>query len=462
VGLLILNVITRSDCERGRVSVGGGSQICSFFNAAAFAWKPTTSTTSLCARSRRQLFEELAGQQFLHFPFTDKRRPPLTRLNLLFVRDLPESDKQLLLGLSELSIGVDSAPTIRRIRLNSESDSGGIYAEDADPNSQVSVVESLEKDTLVSRSASVIDHNGFLVEAIDLDQSAQYGLCIVSDEQDLPDLSRFIVGAFGADAIRLSTDLNAFERLLMKPAAELLNSYSGVVAFAEVLAGLRSRLKLRLSNDGNDGNVAPLATPQAILSSPSFLLLGKDMSREDRLAVASQTSIVLALARKTLDAEESWHIDVIASVELRLQPCDGKIPFSIPYLDKLERQLASFWFGNGRSNEDNDNSQTRSDYQRNVAAAKRRDLQPYLSNLCVDHRYRNRGIGRFLVQCIEAITFHKWNYSRIYLHVDLENEAALQLYRGQGYKDVGRRWNPFWAGKAATIGYFVKKQRKSK
>jgi ribosomal protein S18 acetylase RimI-like enzyme len=44
----------------------------------------------------------------------------------------------------------------------------------------------------------------------------------------------------------------------------------------------------------------------------------------------------------------------------------------------------------------------------------------------------------------------------LYLHVDLENEAALKLYQNEGYKDVGKRWKPFWAGRAAEIGYFVK------
>jgi len=64
-----------------------------------------------------------------------------------------------------------------------------------------------------------------------------------------------------------------------------------------------------------------------------------------------------------------------------------------------------------------------------------------------------------MVRCLEDIAVTRWGLSKMYLHVDAENEAAMQLYKSEGYKDVGRRWNPFWAGKAADIGYFFKKLR---
>lgn len=65
-------------------------------------------------------------------------------------------------------------------------------------------------------------------------------------------------------------------------------------------------------------------------------------------------------------------------------------------------------------------------------------------------------MGKAIVRCVEDIT-QSWGYSQLYLHVDLDNEAALKLYQNEGYKDAGKRWNPFWAGKAAEIGYFCKK-----
>ena len=87
-------------------------------------------------------------------------------------------------------------------------------------------------------------------------------------------------------------------------------------------------------------------------------------------------------------------------------------------------------------------------------------LRPYLSNLCVDKKYRGKQLGKALVRCTEDIT-KSWGYSKLYLHVDLENDAARNLYQNCGYKDVGKRWTPFWAGPAAKIGYFSKRVDKS-
>jgi ribosomal protein S18 acetylase RimI-like enzyme len=237
------------------------------------------------------------------------------------------------------------------------------------------------------------------------------------EEEDLPDVSRFIVQNFGAEAISLSKDLSSFEELLMRPAANIVNGYSGLVAFAEVLAGLRSRLSLRLQK-GVD------------ISPPNL----KGLSREEQIRMAESTSVVLALSKKS-PGKDNWHSDVIASIELRLQPCDAKIPFSLPWIDRIERGLASL-IGLGKNHG--------------------RDLQPYLSNLCVEESYRGLGIGRDLVRCVENIACTTWHYNRMYLHVDHDNAEALKLYKSEGYRDVGLRWKPFWAGKAAEIGYYVK------
>jgi ribosomal protein S18 acetylase RimI-like enzyme len=123
-----------------------------------------------------------------------------------------------------------------------------------------------------------------------------------------------------------------------------------------------------------------------------------------------------------------------------LQPCDAKIPFSLPWWDAIERKIAAFL-----------------GFPKDESA---KHLQPYLSTLCVDERYRGKSIGRAMVRCLEDIASTKWGYSKMYLHVDGENAAALNLYKSEGYRDVGRRWNPFWAGKAADIGYFVKNLKK--
>ena len=233
----------------------------------------------------------------------------------------------------------------------------------------------------------------------------------VLQESDMPDTARFIIEAFGADAIALSQDLGSLERALLAPSVGLVNAYSSLVAYAEVYSGILSRTKDRKDD----------------ISSPQ--LSGQ---REQKLKQAERSSLILVLAKQKPMAE--WNIDVIASVELRLQPTDAKIPFSLPWLDQLERSLAAL-----------------------LTADKARDLQPYLSNLCVSKEYRRTKLGKSLVRCVEDIAQTVWNYYKIYLHVDLENTAALNLYENEGYKDAGQRWRPFWAGRSADIGYFVKK-----
>lgn len=233
----------------------------------------------------------------------------------------------------------------------------------------------------------------------------------VLQESDMPDTARFIIEAFGADAIALSQDLGSLERALLAPSVGLVNAYSSLVAYAEVYSGILSRTK-----DRQDDVAPPTLTGQ----------------REVKLKQAERSSLILVLGRKKPSAE--WNIDVIASVELRLQPTDAKIPFSFPWLDHVERRLATL-----------------------LTADKARDLQPYLSNLCVSKDFRRKRLGKSLVRCVEDIARTVWNYDRMYLHVDLENTAAVKLYEEEGYKDAGQRWRPFWAGKAAEIGYFVKK-----
>ena len=74
----------------------------------------------------------------------------------------------------------------------------------------------------------------------------------------------------------------------------------------------------------------------------------------------------------------------------------------------------------------------------------------------MDETLRGRGIGRAMVRVVEDIAHTCWGYKRMYLHVDSANENAVNLYKSEGYQDVGLRWNPPWAGGASEIGYWVK------
>jgi len=236
------------------------------------------------------------------------------------------------------------------------------------------------------------------------------------EEEELPDLCRFVVTTFGAEVIAISQDMNSFEQMLMSPAAEFLNGYSGLVAFAEVFSGTRQRL---LNRFNQQPSMVKISAPEL-----------KGLSQKEMIRKVEQESLILVLARPTTDDNRDGG-DVIATIELRLQPCDAKIPFSIPWLDRVERSL---WNMEEKSTE----------------------LQPYLSNLCVDEKFRGQKIGRGLVRCVENIAKTCWGYNRIYLHVDEDNLAALNLYKSEGYRDVGHRWNPFWSGQASKIGYYVK------
>jgi len=259
------------------------------------------------------------------------------------------------------------------------------------------------------------------------DDESNYYILGIAEEDDLPPIAQLTIESFGADMVLFSQELNEFEKALINPVAGLWNSYTNVFAYTEVLFGLRSRLSSRLTQQ-LDGIINPSS------------LMGNTMSKKEMYDIAAKSSLVLCLARTTSSSNQ---IDCIATVEVRLQPTDAKIPFSQPWIDVLERKLMDYF---KIQLEHVDTSKPSLPLQ----------LQPYLCNLCVSRQYRKQNIAQTLVGIIEYIAFISWGFDKLYLHVDVTNKPALQLYKKLGYRDAGWRWNPFWAGGAGAIGYFVK------
>lgn len=300
--------------------------------------------------------------------------------------------------------------------------------------------QSLDSDGILISSSSFLSNE---------QKKKQYRLYLATDVDDLPPIAKLTLDVFDVSAIAMSNavDWNAVEAALVgsvvAPAVGAYNAWAYSVGYTEVLSGLRSRMRNRIINvvggeerKWNDW-LAPLVAPDNI--GTSSYNSSSDKSLQD---IASRSSLILALAHTItpLDSQEGKEeIEVIASIELRLQPTDAKIPFSQPWLDVIERKLVRFTlFGKSIHHP---------------------PLRPYLCNLCISPKFTRLGIGRALCRIVEAIAQDKWSYSQIYLHVDPANVAAMQLYEKEGYVDVGSRWNAFWAGGANEISYFVKRLR---
>mmetsp|Transcript_18435 Transcript_18435/g.38405 ORF Transcript_18435/g.38405 Transcript_18435/m.38405 type:complete len:492 (-) Transcript_18435:18-1493(-) len=318
----------------------------------------------------------------------------------------------------------------------------------------------------------------------DKNENGPYLLYLATHVDDLPPLAQLTVDVFDQTAITLSstTDWSAWEQALINPAVGMYNAYANAVAYTEVLTGLRKRMRNRLMIDeygmsecigegvklGDDGYdwLAPL-----VVSETSNGVTESTMEK-----IAAQSSVILALARhvpnNVCDGEDSCKKDmeVVATIELRLQPTDAKIPFSQPWLDKWERRLARLLLFVGTEPQQpviaiTDKTAlagaTSFEEVKKTRKNEKPPLRPYLCNLCVSPSLRSQGIGRALVRIAEAIAREKWGHSHIYLHVDPENVAARTLYEREGYIDVGMRWNVFWAGGASDIGYYVKVLKKT-
>jgi len=310
----------------------------------------------------------------------------------------------------------------------------------------------------------------------DIPNNNRYRLYLATTIDDLPSITKLTLDVFDATAITLSSSTNwtAFEQAIVgavvSPVLDMYNSYAQAVGYTEVLSGLRKRMRNRLVNtndqismNNNDAGederydwLAPLIRVDSNDDDDASTTTTSDSSSSLE-EIAARSSLILTLARPSSESGEDDNMEAVASVELRLQPTDAKIPFSQPWLDVIERRLVNLLpFVKEDHNESSDNQSTDTTNSKNNNQS-RPPLRPYLCNLCVSSSLRSLGIGRALCRIVEAIARDKWGYSHIYLHVDPTNDAARNLYETEGYVDVGKRWNVLWAGGANEISYYVKR-----
>jgi ribosomal-protein-alanine N-acetyltransferase len=74
----------------------------------------------------------------------------------------------------------------------------------------------------------------------------------------------------------------------------------------------------------------------------------------------------------------------------------------------------------------------------------------YIQTLEVSPQHRRRGVGLELLRRLEGSAFEA-GARLIWLHVDVENESAIRLYRAEGYEQKGRHENYYARHRPAEI-----------
>ena len=74
----------------------------------------------------------------------------------------------------------------------------------------------------------------------------------------------------------------------------------------------------------------------------------------------------------------------------------------------------------------------------------------YIQTLEVSPEHRRKGIGHALLRHLEASAIAA-GAALIWLHVDTENDAAIHLYRAEGYQLQGRHENYYARSRAADV-----------
>ena len=250
----------------------------------------------------------------------------------------------------------------------------------------------------------------------------EYILGIALTQRDLESVAKLTYECFKQEIVVNYDSFSEWEANIIKPIVAAFEAYTDGVGYADILTGTQKRAAKSM-NQRDDESLLDIFPCNGNVEGDG-----------------NGSSIILALTNRHSGR-------TIASVEVRLLVPDGKIPFSQPSLDELERKVVSIFAPNLAS--------------KYKGYAMREDIdldigQPYLCNLCVDESARGRGIGKALLRCVESLAKDAWKYNRLYLHVDPKNVPAYDLYTKEGYVDVGFRWDPVWAGRAVGIAYVFK------
>ena len=63
----------------------------------------------------------------------------------------------------------------------------------------------------------------------------------------------------------------------------------------------------------------------------------------------------------------------------------------------------------------------------------REEIRVYVNEIHVDEPYRNRGVGKLLLQAVERMAKER-GIRALYIHAEGNNDGAIRLYQNEGYK----------------------------
>ncbi|CAN0025257.1 unnamed protein product, partial [Phaeothamnion confervicola] len=211
----------------------------------------------------------------------------------------------------------------------------------------------------------------------------------VAEQADLGAISNLLVRSFNMEVKITEGEFSEQELDLVRAPLNAVNRWINSVSYFECYYGMAARLGPRV------------AAPGLYLCRDSLVLAVRDPDTAAGCGGGSGRHG----SGSDYEGDDGGHGrasdgrgEIVACVELDIRRPDGKLPFNIPESDAAAR--------------------------------------PYLCNLAVAERARGRGVGKQLVRLCEHVARNIWGHRQVYLHVDLSNAVATELYRTMGYKPL--------------------------